>query len=230
MAKPVIIAGSAENIRNVLDAATPEQRAIGVQWYDVFRADIIRTAQRAGMTVRSDRNPAANPSKAIRMLCGIAAAFSIQRSPNVNLCHLFDFVRCHMLATQPHHRDNYHSPIQDAKARAMANGADPIDVLTGPKERAFYLNIIGDPDHVTIDGHAYSIWLGERITTDKIKVPKSGHANRLACEEDYRSVAAEYNLNPAQVQAITWVVWRDQHQTQSDKARLMYGGDHATNA
>jgi hypothetical protein len=101
-----------------------------------------------------------------------------------------------------------------AKAIAVLQGADPLDVLGGRKVRAFYECIIG-LDSVCVDGHAYSIWLGQRVTTNKI--PKISDKLYDRISEDYRIATKQINeitgdfYLPCQVQAITWVAWRNIH-------------------
>jgi hypothetical protein len=217
MARRVKIEGNASNIVNVYRSATPEQVAKGRRWYGQFFSDVIRTAARAGFRVQTRSD--------VSMVCGLAAAFSIQRSPNVNLWHLFFFLT---EAAAGRLDVSIHTGTQDTKARRIYNGADPLDVLTGPKERSFYSNIIGDGDAVTIDGHAWSVWTGTRTTTDKVKVPPGG-PRREACVEDYRQAAAILGTSARDVQAVTWVTWRDMHQSESDKTRLGFGkGQWAT--
>jgi hypothetical protein len=101
-----------------------------------------------------------------------------------------------------------------AKAIAILEGADPLDVLGGRKVRAFYQCILGQ-DAVCVDGHAYSIWLGQRVPTTK--TPKISDKLYDRISEDYRIAAKQINeitndfYLPSQVQAITWVVWRNLH-------------------
>jgi hypothetical protein len=101
-----------------------------------------------------------------------------------------------------------------AKAIAILQGADPLDVLGGRKVRAFYQCIVGQ-DAVCVDGHAYSIWLGQRVTTNK--TPKISDKLYDKISEDYRIATSQINsitgnfYLPSQVQAITWVVWRNIH-------------------
>ena len=218
MPKAFVPAGSVANIRRTLESATPSQIQRGMRWYREFSAACLESAAKAGFL--AGRNATRRQT-----IIGIAAAFSIQRSPNCNLATLHRFV-VDMLAgySKPQRGKCWHTPQQDAKALAIWNGTDPSDALTGPKESAFYANILGDPEHVTVDGHAYAIWTGQRITTNKISVPSKG-PQRAACIEDYRSVAAEYGITPSDVQAITWVSWRDTHQTDKEKARRSFGGD-----
>jgi len=89
------------------------------------------------------------------------------------------------------------------------------DILNGQKIRAFYECIIGKSDAVVIDGHAYSIWIGERLTMKQVpNIGKKLYANIVA---DYieatNIINAKFNANLTayQVQAITWVAWRRLH-------------------
>jgi hypothetical protein len=99
------------------------------------------------------------------------------------------------------------------KAIRILSGESPRDVLGGLKVQAFYGCIVGDND-VCVDGHAYSIWVGERIATSK--TPKISPKLYHSIASDYRVATDQINAItgkqylPSQVQAITWVVWRNQ--------------------
>jgi hypothetical protein len=86
---------------------------------------------------------------------------------------------------------------------------DYIDILSGPKLQEFYCCIAGYDDEVCIDGHAYSIWSGGRITL--ANVPSIGKKLREKIKDDYRQAAQETGLKPYQIQAVTWCVWRRLH-------------------
>ena len=85
-------------------------------------------------------------------------------------------------------------------------------ILNGRKIRAFYECIIGKSDSVVVDGHAYSIWIGERLTMKQ--VPNIGIKLYASITADYIAATQEINdkfntnLLPFQVQAITWVTWK----------------------
>lgn len=99
------------------------------------------------------------------------------------------------------------------KAIRILDGESPENVLGGLKVRAFYNCIIGGDD-VCVDGHAFSIWSGQRVSTTK--TPKISPRLYNAISEDYRRAAAVIDqvagscYTAAQIQAITWVVWRNQ--------------------
>lgn len=98
-----------------------------------------------------------------------------------------------------------------AKALKILEGAAPLEVLGGLKVRAFYGCIIGQ-DTVCVDGHAYAIWRGERISTSS--TPKISAKLYSSIVADYIRATDTINnvlggqYKPYQVQAITWLAWR----------------------
>jgi hypothetical protein len=85
-------------------------------------------------------------------------------------------------------------------------------ILNGRKITAFFLSITGRPDAVCVDGHAYAIWVGQRITTTN--TPSLGVKLYADIARAYVLVAKRSAalcgevLTPAQVQAVTWVTYR----------------------
>jgi hypothetical protein len=84
-----------------------------------------------------------------------------------------------------------------------------LNILSGPKLQEFYSCISGLEDEVCIDGHAYSIWSGGRITLANI--PSIGKKLREQIKQDYREAAKEADIYGYQMQAITWCAWRRIH-------------------
>ena len=82
-------------------------------------------------------------------------------------------------------------------------------ILKGPKMSEFFNCIMGNSDDVCIDGHAYSIWSGDRITL--ANVPSISKKLRQSIKADYQSAAAILGVKPHVVQAITWVCWKRIH-------------------
>jgi hypothetical protein len=85
----------------------------------------------------------------------------------------------------------------------------------GRKVEAFFRCITGDHDAVCVDGHAYAIWRGKRISTlqtpsiGKLAYQRIAHAYRLVARRSL-DICGEA-LTPAQVQAVTWVTYRRIH-------------------
>jgi hypothetical protein len=104
-----------------------------------------------------------------------------------------------------------------AKACRIYKGADPLDVLRGDKVTAFYRTILdpqGDIDPV-IDRHAFDIAVGER-TNDKRRgiLNRKGVYHQFAMA--YRDAAKVAGIGSAQMQAVTWIAWRNIHGIDAD--------------
>lgn len=102
------------------------------------------------------------------------------------------------------------------KARLILAGADPEDVVSGPKTRAFWRTIADptDPRAVVVDRHAVDVAVG-RVLGDAARGALLGKAGGYdAVADAYRRAARilsrEYAtvLSPAEVQATVWLYWR----------------------
>ena len=94
-------------------------------------------------------------------------------------------------------------------ANKMSDRAELLATLKGPKLCEFFNCILGDCDDVCIDGHAYSIWVGDRITL--ANVPSIGKKLRQNIKADYQEAAKNLGLKSHELQAITWVCWKRLH-------------------
>lgn len=107
-----------------------------------------------------------------------------------------------------------------SKANLIYEGADPRDILGGPKVRSFYqaLSSAGtDPDVVVVDRHAAHVAMGdvlddrERSNLLRQTISRDGYQE---VSNAYRRAARELgdengvSLTPSQLQAIVWVTWR----------------------
>lgn len=77
------------------------------------------------------------------------------------------------------------------------------DALKGQKTNAFARNIAGDMDKVTID-----VWMIRAAGYDRLDANKSMYA---LMSDVVVELAAFYNVAPAQLQALIWIVIRGNH-------------------
>lgn len=114
------------------------------------------------------------------------------------------------------------------KAFELARGKDPDEVLSGNKVRAFYNNMTHpESDDVTIDGHQVHLMAGTNEITDKDTQMMVNTEGKYEFMEDaVRAEAAKQNMSPMQLQAISWLQWREEHpavdrrEEQQEVARL----------
>jgi hypothetical protein len=171
----------------------------GAQWY--------KTAQNAAATIATRYSVKADA------VAGIIAALSPNNRWERNLRDADALIQAYTLGGYSDALAVKTSTYNQNKTKALAilEGVAPLEALGGLKVRAFYNCIIGGDD-VCIDGHAYAIWRGERISTSS--TPKISARLYGSIVADYVKAAATINsvlgttYRAYQVQAITWLTWR----------------------
>lgn len=96
------------------------------------------------------------------------------------------------------------------KATRILHGENPLDVLGGDKVRAFYQTIL-DPSTFAIpviDRHAFDIAIG-KVTDDAAKKVLKRKGVYQEFGNVYVLAAKRAGIGAPQMQAITWVAWRD---------------------
>jgi hypothetical protein len=171
-------------------SASPECVARGLDWYRLAYAEAQYIAADAG--IRIDQ------------AAGIIAALSPQVSWGWNL----------EWAARVAHGDytpgGFYANL--GKARAIRESdSDPLDILSGPKVRAFYACILtaGATADVVIDRHAYDLAEGTRgahVSLTPCRIRATQDSYRRAARRLHETGEAE--LSPCQLQAITWLAWR----------------------
>lgn len=100
-----------------------------------------------------------------------------------------------------------------AKAQRIYNGESPRTVLKGDKVTAFFETILDpfSPDtKPVIDRHAFDIAVGVK-TDDKTRGILSRKGMYETFADVYREAAKIAGTGSAQMQAVTWVEWREIH-------------------
>lgn len=179
-------------ILGVYRSADAQQIAAGLVWYETARGEALQLAGEFGLS--------------LDQASGIIAALSPQVSWGFNL----EWAR----AVCEGDRTQYGLSQSQGRAEMIRYGSpdtDPLDILGGPKVRAFYecIRTGGLTDVVCVDRHACDIATGIRgsfnsLTPGRIRVIQSAYvsaARRLA-----RTGGPV--LSAAQLQAITWITWR----------------------
>lgn len=88
------------------------------------------------------------------------------------------------------------------RARASLQSTDPESTFGGPKTLRFYRNIIGDTEAVTVD-----VWAARVAGIDENLLKRVGAYD--AVEHAYRLAARRRGVEPATMQATTWIVARN---------------------
>ena len=190
-----------KHIQALLDLATVGEQADGMSWYRRANTAAVRLADQYEVT--------------IPVAAGVIAALSPRSKWERNLIDAENLIAAYKAAGIEAAEDVKVCTFGKNKKKALEilawgfeNSETVKEVLSGPKLIEFFSCIMGEDD-VCIDGHAYSIWFGDRVTL--AKVPSIGKKLRAQIKADYMAVADKNNLKPFEVQAITWVAHRRLH-------------------
>ena len=196
---------TADNIAAVFTLATASERTIHASWYDDARAAAIAIADATALPLET--------------VVGVIAALSPNNRWERNLVDAENV--CRTFVADPESAESvkvctYGKMLTKAIQILKCSEPEQIPgILNGRKITAFYHCIMGDKGHVCVDGHAYSIWIGDRLTMKQ--VPNIGKKLYQTITDDY--VQASYiinaryqlNLKPYQIQSITWNTWKRIH-------------------
>jgi len=196
------------NILGVFALATAGELQEGLEWYHRANRVAASIASAHGISLETAAGVIAALSPNNRWERNIVDAENIIRAYSIGGTDEAENVK---VCTYGKMKDK---AIQILEAPSMSHHED---ILNGRKITAFYQCIIGCKDSCCIDGHAYSIWFGDRLTMKN--VPNIG--KRLYAEicSDYveaaeilRETGSRFaDLTAYEVQAITWVTWRRLH-------------------
>jgi hypothetical protein len=182
------------NILTVLDRASDDDRAEGMSWYD----DAHRFAA------------ALDPN--VSRAAGIIAALSPLNGWNNNKRKAIQFYDQNGIIKWNGKSNGIGLSNSVVKAERIYRGENPLEVMGSPralKTRAFYSTIDnprGDHDPV-IDRHAFDIAMGA-VTNNKTRAMLSRKGEYTRFAKAYRQAAIDSGIDPAQLQAITWITWR----------------------
>ena len=189
------------NIKAIYDLAGAAEIADGMAWYGVAKSIAIVLAENYGVsTVQA---------------IGVLAALSPRNKWSRNVVDAEALISAYVAAGSEQAMLTKVCTFGANKAKAIkvldagaCTFTTILEILSGPKLREFASCIAGLPD-CCIDGHAWCIWQGSRVTL--ADVPAIGVKLRRGIKADYASAAADLGISASELQAITWVTWRRIH-------------------
>ena len=196
---------TAENVAAVFALATAGERQTHATWYETARGAAIAIADATGLELDT--------------VVGVIAALSPTNKWERNLVDAENV--CRTYVADPESAASvkvctYGNNLKKAIKVLECEELEEIPtILNGRKITAFFHCIMGNQDAVVVDGHAYSIWIGDRLTMKQ--VPSIGIKLYRTIVADYVQatyiINARHNLTlkPYQVQSITWNAWKRIH-------------------
>lgn len=171
--------------------ATPSERHEGTHWYDAAKEFAQDTADKFGYTLEQ--------VAAVIAVTSPRQGWGANKDTAYTLAEYASRGMTYEDAISDHHARGFKTNL--AKAWRILTGEDPDAVVSGPKVIAFYLNILGCSNHVTLDSHAMNAWAGEVRTEWSKKL-------HTTMRGDYKLCAEYVGVTPSVFQAVVWVVHR----------------------
>lgn len=208
------------NVLKTFWRATPEEFQAGRDWYANANALAVELARKAfggdqGRAVPQwGRHWEEELSKAVAVIAVLSPQVHWDR--NVEMARNAYAIaredadgRSRYRASWPGLKANFDKAIR------ILDGEKPEDVVSGPKVTAFYRAILdpNDPRGIVIDRHAFDVAVG-RVMDDKVRGVVLGRVGAYesfvrAYERATKELQHSWpGITPAEVQAVTWCVWR----------------------
>jgi hypothetical protein len=175
------------NILRMYLSATEEQRLAGETWYETARNEAKRLAKLYDVSYRC--------------AAGVIAVLSPRQRWEQNKLDAQNILRAATSGSRIKPTVAAYGKNRD-KAWRIAKGESPAKVLGGPKVNAFYRNICGDYNGVTVD-----VWAA-RVAEPYNHSFAGRQKDYDVIADAYASVALDLGTWPAFVQAICWVTIR----------------------
>jgi len=186
-------------VRNIIATyrrATPAQIHAGYAWY--------HEAQEFARTLATGTDYPA------RVVAGLIAALSPQSSWAINKENARAALDVYDITGQL--TISLHTRPQMRKCADILEGVHPLEVLAGPKERAFYSNIMGDYSLATVDRWAFKTAVGVALPDVNPVTGKSlggiGRGAYKRIHAAFEEAASILGIPVAILQAIVWIVER----------------------
>ena len=189
---------SVRQILKVYRSATADEIEHGMRWYAIEKRDSTKVAKEFGISVNT--------------VVGVVAALSPNLGWNINIKAARILIECFAnggamddvtVSAYPANKRKAWDMLEQKMVLKKALMAK----LNGRKTTAFFANIVG-LDVVTVDGHAKNIHDGLRrvLKNNNVGVKEYG-----IIADAYYKAANRVGIKGYQMQAITWVAWRRQH-------------------
>jgi hypothetical protein len=175
------------SILSMYRSATEEQVLAGEGWYEAARTEAKRLAKLYSVSYRC--------------AAGVIAVLSPRQKWPQNKLDAAAILRAATSGSEIKPKVSAYGRNRD-KAWRIAKGEAPSTVLGGPKVNAFYRNICGDYNGVTVD-----VWAA-RVAEPYNHTFAGRQVQYDAIAEAYTMAAMELGTFPAFVQAVCWVTVR----------------------
>lgn len=180
------------NITKWLNRASPEEWVHGLLWYPTAGVECQELSRLTGLSRAS--------------VCGVVAAISPMTRWEYNIRWAYNVIKGSGPCAA------YKANIE--KAKLIAAGRDPMEVLSGDKVTAFYDLLLhgGESESCCIDSVAILAamdYTPKLASSDKVSDVFRRKSQMARIREAYKQAGYRRGLRPSQAQAIVWTTYRN---------------------
>ena len=182
----VVTDGGINNIINVYNEATPEEKLYWGKWYHHAKEEVQELAAQYNIS--------------FPVMAAVVAVLSPGNKWKSNLVAAIRVLENHEKV------NSYPRNVILAK-KILETGS--LALVSGPKVTVFFNSLL-DPDLISsqmvLDGHAINIWRGSKVNLKGLKSPSTQERKQMI--HDYHEAASQLNVSVQALQAITWYIWK----------------------
>lgn len=196
--------GGLQNILNVYDQATPEERDYWGRWYHDASGTVQQMADRHNLPLTTVAGVVAVLSPGNKWWMNVRVADKL----------IFFWENGALKIMGP--LSAY--PLNVKKALAILEKGDPSGLINSPKVSVFYNSLVdpaGIEDDIVLDGHALNIWRGDKVNLKQAINPNTKLREQIV--NDYKEAAKQLGITVQAVQATTWYVWKSVEGGETEK-------------
>jgi hypothetical protein len=181
------------NIINVYNAATPEEKDYWGKWYHHAKADVKELTEEYIDELKEFENP-------FEVMAAIVAVLSPGNKWKSNV------TAAEKIMSNVRRVNAYPKNVYKANFIKLTGDTS---LVTGPKVEVFFQSLL-DPKSVetrmVLDGHAINIWRGEKLKLKGLKNPPK--EERIEMINAYQEASTKLNVPVQAIQAVTWYIWK----------------------
>jgi hypothetical protein len=185
-----------DNIINVYNAATPEEKDYWGKWYHHAKKDVEELTEK----YIGELQGFVTSETPFEVMAAIVAVLSPGNNWKDN------YMAAERIMSNARRVNAY--PKNAFKANFIKLTGDT-SLVTGPKVEVFFQSLL-DPKSVetrmVLDGHAINIWRGEKLPLKGLKTPSK--EERIEMINAYQEASTKLNVPVQAIQAVTWYIWK----------------------
>lgn len=184
------------NIINVYNEATPEEKDYWGNWYHYAKKDVEELTEKYADDLRGF----VTSETPFEIMSAIVAVLSPGNKWKANV------TAAEKIMSNARRVNAYPKNVYKANFIKLTGDTS---LVTGPKVEVFFKSILNPKfveTRMVLDGHAINIWRGEKLPLKGLKSPSK--EERIEMINAYQEASNRLKVPTQSIQAVTWYIWK----------------------